>query len=77
MTKDNDSNKAGDTKTTSKEYVKLESGEQDNPKVSAENPGLTSTSKDDLEHPEKHHSEDTNLTHDAVAKKIKDTNKEE
>lgn len=77
MTEGNDSNKAGDTKTTSDEYVKRESGEQDNPKVPAENPGLTSTSQDDLEHPEQQHSEDPAPADESVAKKIKDTNHQE
>ncbi len=48
----NAANKAGDTKTTSKEYVKRETGKQDVPHVPQENTGHTSPNPDDLEHPE-------------------------
>lgn len=77
MTQGNDSNKAGDTKTTSDEYIKREFGEHNSPHVPAENPGLTSTSQDDLEHPEQQHSGDPAPADESVAKKIKDTNNEE
>ncbi len=74
MIQDDDGNKAGDTKTSSKEYVKLETGEQDTPRVPTENSGLTSTSQDDLDHPEQQKDEETDESNDAVAEKIKDTN---
>ena len=48
----NAANKAGDTKTTSKEYVKRESGKQDMPHVPQENTGHTSPNPDDLENPD-------------------------
>jgi len=73
MTEPKDSNKAGDTKTTSKEYVKRESGEQNVPAVPAENTGDTSPNQDDLEHPE----QEANREHPkdkAVADKVKETN---
>lgn len=66
-------NKAGDTKTTGREYVKRESGEQHVPQVPAENMGHTSPNCDDLENPE----QDTGKPHPAdktVADKIKQTN---
>lgn len=77
MTHSDDSNKAGDTKTTSDEYIKRESGEHNSPHVPAENPGLTSTSQDDLDHPEQHNPDQPDPANDAVAKKIKDTNHED
>jgi len=73
MTEPKDSNKAGSTKTTSEEYVKRESGEQNVPAVTAENTGHTSPNCDDLEHPE----QDAHRKHpkdDAVADKVKETN---
>lgn len=66
-------NKAGDTETTSNEFIKRETGEQHNPKVPAENPGNTSPNSDDLENSDqktdKPHPNDAD-----VAKKIKDAN---
>lgn len=78
MNKHDDSNKAGDTETTEKEFVKRETGEQDVPKRPAENTGLTSPTKEDLEHPEQD-AEDAAAeegTDDEVARKIEKTNEE-
>ena len=51
MSKSKKGNRAGDTKTTSEEYVKRETGDNDVPKVPAEKPGNTSPNCDDLENP--------------------------
>lgn len=72
---DNNSNKAGDTKTTSEEYIKRESGEQSAHAVPAENPGHASPSCDDLEHPE-HRSDKSHPKDKKIAEQIKKTNAE-
>lgn len=78
MTKDDDTNKAGDTETTEKEYVKRETGEQDVPKLPAENPGNTSPNCDDLEHPEQSAEEAAveDEKTEEVAEQIEETNEE-
>ena len=49
------SNKAGNTHTTSREYIKREHGKNDVPAEPAENTGTVSPTREDLDKPKQRH----------------------
>lgn len=68
-------NKAGSTHTTNQEIIKRETGEHNVPPETMKNPGHTSPTPDDLEHPE-HRADKQDHRDKAAMKKVEKTNKE-